>query len=211
MLEQKITEQDVIIHSRTLGIRVAAAEQGTLLYQINKETRQHSVDKQDAVEEATKARDDLAFVKKKTATRIKGLVERDVLIKEKDKMDMQTILEGQLCSMEASERDLAKRRRILAVQQDDLKKQQAASESQVSSLAFQRANNKTDRKKMKWSHSNELQFEQQTREREKQVNRCPEFFVMSYVRMYRIVRMQHFGQNKEYFVFFSQNHQVTFF
>ena len=87
MLEQKITEQDVIIHSMTLGIRVAAVEQGTLLHQINKEIRQHSVDKQDAVEEATKARDDLAFVKKKTATRIKSL-ERDVLNKEKDKMDM---------------------------------------------------------------------------------------------------------------------------
>ncbi len=25
------------------------------------------------------------------------------------------------------------------------------------------------------------------------------------------LRMQHFGQNKEYFVFFSQNHQVTYF
>jgi hypothetical protein len=98
---------------------------------------------------------------------------------------MQTVLEGQLCSVEASERDLAKRRRILAVEQDDLKKQQAASESQVSSLAFQRANNKTDRKKLKTSHSKELQFEQKTREREKQVKKmsCSVLFVVCTCRL----------------------------
>ncbi len=85
--------------------------------------------------------------------------------------------------MEASERDLVKRRRILAVEQDDLKKQQATSESQLSSLAFQKANYKTDRKKMKTSHSKELQFEQQTREREKPVNSCPVASCWSYVRI----------------------------
>ena len=99
--------------------------------------------------------------------------------KEQDKIDMQTILEGQLSSIGASERDLAKRRRILDVQQDDLMKQQAASELQVTSLAFQKANMRTDRKKLKRSHSNELQFEQQTRELEKQVRTCRAFFVVS--------------------------------
>ncbi len=179
-MEQKITEQDEIIHSMTLGIRVAQAEQGTLRHQMSKELRQHSVAKQEAVDDATKARDDLAFVKKKTATRINKL-ERDILNQEKEKIDMQTSLEGQLSSIGASERDLAKRRRILDVQQDDLMKQQAASELQVTSLAFQKANMRTDRKKLKRSHSNELQFEQQTREREKQVRTCRAFFVVSYV------------------------------
>ncbi len=65
---------------------------------------------------------------------------------------------------------MAKQRRILAVEQDDLKKQQAVSESQIASLAFQRAYNKTDRKKMKTSHIKALQVEQQTRERDKMVS-----------------------------------------
>jgi hypothetical protein len=180
LLEQKITEQAVIIHSMTLGIRVAQTEQRALLHQMNKELRQHSVAKQEAVDDATKARDDLAFVTKKTATRIHKL-ERDVLNEEKEKIDMQTSLEGQLSSIGAFERDLAKRRRILDVQQDDLKKQQAASELQVTSLAFQKANIRTDRKKLKRSHSNELQIEQQTRAREKQVSTCPAFYGVSSV------------------------------
>ena len=182
MLEQKITEQDEVIESMRLGIRVAAAEQGTLLHKLNTAIRQHCVDKQNDVEDSTKARDDLAFVEKKTATRIKSL-ERDVMNKVKDKMDMQTILDGQVGLMEASERDLAKRRRILAVEQDDLKKQQATSESQLSSLAFQKANYKTVRKKMKTSHSKELQFQQQTREREKQVKICTGSSCWSYLRI----------------------------
>ncbi len=170
-------------------MQVAAAEQGTLLHKINKEIRQHTVDKQDAVEDATKARDDLAYVKKKTATRIKNL-QRDVLNKVQDNMHMQTFLEGQLRGMEASERDLAKRRRILTVEQDDLQKQQAASASQVSSLAFQRASNKTDRKQMKRSHCKNLQFEQETRERDKQVKRCTQAFVFrAYVSSRSFCRM----------------------
>ena len=171
MLEQKVTEQDGVIQSMKLDMKVAAAEQGALLHKINKEIRQHTVDKQDAVEDATKARDDLACVKKKTATRIKSL-QRDVLNKVQDNVHMQTCLEGQLRGMEASERYLAKRRRILAVEQDDLQKQQAASALQVSSLAYQRASHKKDLKKMKRSHCKNLQFEQDTRERDKQVKRC---------------------------------------
>jgi hypothetical protein len=181
-LEQKITEQDEVIQTLKLGIQVAAAEQCALVHKFRKEVRQHTVDKQDAVEVATKARDDLAFVQKKTATRIKSL-EREVLNKVKDNMDMKTVVEGQLCSMEASERDLVTRRRILAVEQDDLQKQQAASAVQVSSLAFQRQRHKTVRKKMKTSHSKNLKLEQETREREKQVQICPEatiFFVCAY-------------------------------
>jgi hypothetical protein len=165
-----------------LVIEVAAEEQRALLHRVKKEVRQHTVETQDAVEDASKARDDLAVVRKKTATRIKSL-EREVLNKVKDNMNMKTVVEGQLCSMEASQRDLATRRRILAVEQDDLQKQQAASASQVSSLAFQRERNKTVRKKMKTSHSKNLKLEQETREREKQVQICPEatiFFVCAY-------------------------------
>ncbi len=73
LLEQKITEQDGVIQSMKLGIQVAAAEQCALLYKIKKEVRQHTVDKQDAVEDATKARDDLAFVKNKLPPELKVL------------------------------------------------------------------------------------------------------------------------------------------
>jgi hypothetical protein len=146
LLEQKVTEQDGIIESMRLVMEVAAAEHGTLLNKMNKELGQHAVDKHDAVEDATKARGDLVYVKNKTSTRIKHL-ERDVLIKAKDKVEMQSILDAQLCGMEESERDLAKQRRILAVKLEDLRKQQDLSQSQVSSLAFERANIKTERKK----------------------------------------------------------------
>jgi hypothetical protein len=183
LLEQKITEQDGIIQSMQLGMQLANAQHGTLLHTINKEIRQHCVDKQDAVDEATKAREDLAFVKQKTANRIRSL-ERDVMGKAKEKMDMQTILDGRVGSVEELERDLAKQRRILAVEQDDLKKQQAVSDSQVSSLAFQRANNKTVRKKMKTSHSKALQVEQQARERDKMVSEHISYILRLVCRVY---------------------------
>jgi hypothetical protein len=121
LLEQQITEQEGLIESMRMVMEVAAAEQGTLIHKMNKEIRQHDVDKQDAVEDATKAREDLVYVQKKTATRIKHL-ERDVVIIAKDKVEMQSILDAQLCRMEESERDLAKQRRILAVKLEDLKK-----------------------------------------------------------------------------------------
>ena len=171
MLEQQITEQEGLIESMRMVMEVAAAEQGTLIHKMNKEIRQHDVDKQDAVEDATKAREDLVYVQKKTATRIKHL-ERDVVIIAKDKMEMQSILAAQLCGMEESERDLAKQRRILAVKLDDVKKQQDLSESQVCSLAFERANIQTERKKLKRSHSQALQCEQKARERDQKVPRC---------------------------------------
>ena len=111
MLEQKVTEQDGVIQSMKLDMKVAAAEQGALLHKINKEIRQHTVDKQDAVDEATKAREDLAFVKQKTANRIRSL-ERDVMNKAKEKMDMQTILDGRVASIEEFNRDMVNQRRM---------------------------------------------------------------------------------------------------
>jgi hypothetical protein len=93
--------------------------------------------------------------------------------KAKDKLDMQSILEGQLIGIEGAERELAKQKRLLAVDQDDLKKQQAVAQEQVSSLAYQRANNKTNRKKLKTSHSKALQGVQHTMEREKRVSAIP--------------------------------------
>ncbi len=73
MLEQKITEQDGIIESMRLVMEVAAAEQGTLLNKMNKEIRQHAVGKHDAVEDATKAREDLVYVKQKQRPELKIL------------------------------------------------------------------------------------------------------------------------------------------
>ncbi len=94
------------------------------------------------------------------------------MIIAKDKVEMQSILAAQLCGREESERDLANQRRILAVKLEDLKKQQDLSESQVCSLAFERANIKTERKKLKRSHSQAQQCEQKTRDRAKKVPRC---------------------------------------
>ena len=167
-MEQKITEQDAIIESMRQGMDVAAVEQASFLHNFNKAMRQHAVDKHDAEENATKARDDLALFKRKTATRIKNL-ERDVQIKAQDQKDIQSTLDAQLCSMKEAERDLAKERRQLGVKWDDLKKQQAVSEFEVTSLAFVRANNKSERKKLKTSHSKALQFEQETSEQDKKV------------------------------------------
>ena len=171
MMEKKISEQDDIIHSMQLGLQLATAQHETLLHTTNKDIRQHCVDKQDAIDEATKARQDLAFLKQKSANRIRSL-ERDVMGKAKEKMDMQSVLDDRIASIEEVERDLVKRRRTLGIEQDDLKKQQAVSELQVSSLAFQRAKSKTDRKKLMTSHSKALQVQQQARERDKMVSFC---------------------------------------
>jgi hypothetical protein len=66
---KKITEQDDIIHSMQLGLQLATVQHETLLHTTNKDIRQHCVDKQDAVDEATKARQDLAFLKQKNIVR----------------------------------------------------------------------------------------------------------------------------------------------
>ena len=95
---------------------------------------------------------------------------------------MQSILDAQICGMEESERALAKQRRILAVKLDDLKKQQDLSETQVSSMVFERANIKTERQKLKRSHSQALQCEQKTRERDKKVPRCFAASLLLFVR-----------------------------
>ena len=168
MLEQKITEQDETIRSMQRSMELATAEHGTWLHTTNKQLRQHCVDKRDAEVKVIKARDDLACVKQKTASRIRNL-ERDVKNKAKETMDMQTSLEGRVASIEEVERDMTKQRRILAAKQDDLKKQQAVSELQMASLAFQRANNKTDRKKQKTAHGKALLVERQTRVRDNMV------------------------------------------
>jgi hypothetical protein len=73
LLEQKILEQDEVIQSLKLVIEVAAEEQRALLHRFKKEVRQHTVDTQDAVEDASKARDDLAFVQKKMPHELKVL------------------------------------------------------------------------------------------------------------------------------------------
>ena len=73
MLEQKILEQEEVIQSLKLVIEVAAEEQRALLHRVKKEVRQHTVETQDAVEDASKARDDLAVVRKKLPPELKVL------------------------------------------------------------------------------------------------------------------------------------------
>ncbi len=67
MLEQQITEQEGLIESMKMVMEVAAAEQGTLIHNMKKEIRQNAVAKHDAVEDATKAREDLVYVQKKNS------------------------------------------------------------------------------------------------------------------------------------------------
>ena len=71
--------------------------------------------------------------------------------KEKDARDVERVL-----SMEQAERVLAKGKRQLQIDQDDVVKQKGILESQSKSMTHHRVVNKTERKKMKTLHNKAL-------------------------------------------------------
>jgi hypothetical protein len=149
-------------------MEVASKEQIATLHQMKKVCRQFTVDKNDALTQAQKARDDLSFSAKKADSRI-NILERKVQLLQDGEVQLLAREENRLLLSQHHERTMAKARRQLVVEQAELIKQQSMQESQTESLTFQRQLNVTVRRKMKSSHSKALEHVKVTSTKDKEV------------------------------------------
>jgi hypothetical protein len=77
VLLHTVREQDKTLSNMKRALDNSSAEQVASLHELNKVVRQHSVDKNDAIQDAKKAKVELAVVVKK-ADRLINKLERDV-------------------------------------------------------------------------------------------------------------------------------------
>jgi hypothetical protein len=117
--------------------------------------RQHSLDKEEALTHARQAKDELSLMVKRADSRIMKL-ERDKqnLVqgnKDKDAREVERVI-----SMDQAERVLAKGKRQLQIDQDDIVKQKGILDSQSASLTHHRVVKKTELKKMRTLHNKTL-------------------------------------------------------
>ena len=146
----------------------SSAEQVASLHGLNKVVRQHCVDKNDAIQEATKAKEELAVVVKKT-DRLINKLERDVHDLAQGNLAMAANVEDRLQFMNLQERAMARDKRKLELDQADITQQKVNHDKQLESLAYQRDLTQTERKKIKTTHFKALEEVKSTSALEKQV------------------------------------------
>ena len=133
------------------------------------EVRQHVVEKEDAVLEACRAREEPLRVVKKLRSKINQL-ELKVVNHENEKIGIDSREIAHKESVEQFERASSKERRKLEVKEGDLLKQQTLAHCEIKSLANQRAINRTRRRDMETSHGKALDKVQTSSARDKQVH-----------------------------------------
>ncbi len=114
--------------------------------------RQHTVEKDDAIQHAHKAKIELAVVVKKADRRIDKL-QRNVQELQQGKIEMAAHVEQRIESMDLEQRAMFKEKREIQLQQAELVKQKGIQNSQYESLEHQRICNRTERKKLKTTHN----------------------------------------------------------
>jgi hypothetical protein len=149
-------------------MEVASKAQIATLHQMKKVCRQFTVDKNDALTQAQKAREDLSFSAKKADSRI-NILERKVQLLQDGEVQLLAREENRLLISQHHEWTMAKARRQLEVDQAEVMKQQCMQESQTESLACQRQLNVEVRRKMKLSHSKALELVKVTSKKDKEV------------------------------------------
>ncbi len=127
------------------------------------------VEKEDAVLEACRAREEPLRVVKKLRSKINQL-ERKVVHHENDKLVIESREIAHKESVEQFKRASAKERRNLEVKEGDLQKQQTIVHCEITSLANQRAFSRLKRLDMVTSHGKALKKVQTTSDRDKQVH-----------------------------------------
>ena len=133
------------------------------------EVRQHVVEKEDALLEASRAREEPLREVKKLRLKINQL-ELKVVNHENEKIGIDSREIAHKESVEQFERASSKERRKLEVKEGDLLKQQTLAQSEIKSLANQRAINRTRRRDMETSHGKALERVQTSSARDKQVH-----------------------------------------
>jgi hypothetical protein len=178
VLVHTVMERDKSITNMKRTLEDSSALQVSSLHDMKRIVRQHTVDKDDALEHAHNAKSQLAAVVKKADRRIdklkssvKELVQdkldmaadveeridalRDKL--EQDKLNMAAHVEERVESLDLQQRAMSKANRDLQIQHADLEKQQGILEIHASSLAHQRISIRTERKKLKTTHSKAIE------------------------------------------------------
>jgi hypothetical protein len=141
---------------------------------MNKEVRQHVVDKDDALKAAGEARGALSVLVKKTTSTINRL-EMKVITLGKDIFASEQRDEAQEVSMEKLIRVTEKERRQLVIDQGDLAQQQALAKNQLSSLTFQRTLSRRRVRDLETSHGIELKQVTSTSTKDKEVSLHQDF------------------------------------
>jgi hypothetical protein len=117
--------------------------------------RQHSLDKDEAITHARQAKDELSLMVKRADSRIMKLQrDKQNLVqghKDKDAREVERVI-----SMDQAERVLAKGKRQLQIDQDDIVKQKGILDSQSASLTHHRVVKKTELKNMRTLHNKTL-------------------------------------------------------
>ena len=149
-------EQAQHITNMKLTMEQSSAVQVASLHNLKTIARQHSVEKDDALQEAQRARDELSLLGKKTDCRVMKL-ENVIQHLEQGKIDMEVREKERVQTMEYVQRGLAKERRQLEVEQAAFLTQKAIQECQSESLSYHRNLNRSERQKLKTSHNKALE------------------------------------------------------
>ena len=150
-------------------MHTATLDHQRYIHTMKTEVRQHLVEKEDALLEASRAREEPLREVKKLRLKINQL-ELKVVHHENAKLGIESREIAHKESVEQFERASSKERRKLEVKEGDLLKQQTLAHSEINSLANQRAINRTRRRDMETSHGKALEKVQTTSARDKQVH-----------------------------------------
>ncbi len=169
MLVHTVREKDKTLSNMKRALDDSAAEQVSSLHELNKVVRQHSVDKNDAIQDAQKAKVELAVVVKK-ADRLINKLERNVHDLTQGKLAMASHVEKRVEAMNLEARAMARDKRELQLHQAEFLQQKVIQDKQLESLAFQRSLTLTERKKIKTTHFKALEQLKSTSVQDKQVS-----------------------------------------
>ena len=150
-------------------MHTATLDHQRYIHTMKTEVRQHVVEKEDALLEASRAREEPLREVKKLRSKINQL-ELKVVNNENEKIGIDSREIAHKESVEQFERASSKERRKLEVKVGDLLKQQTLAHSEINSLANQRAINRTRRRDMATSHGKALDKVQTSSARDKQVH-----------------------------------------
>jgi hypothetical protein len=116
VLVHTVREQDKTLSNMKRALDNSSALQVASLHELNKVVRQHSVDKNDAIQDAKKAKVELAVVVKK-ADRLITKLERDVHDLAKGKLAMAAHVEDRVEAINLQVRAVARDKRQLELYQ----------------------------------------------------------------------------------------------
>ncbi len=165
----QVREQDKTLSNMKRALDNSSALQVASLLEMRKVVRQHSVEKNDAIQDAKKAKVELAVVVKKT-DRIITRLERDVQDLAQGKVTTAAHVEERVEAIDQQARVMAKDQRQLELNQAEYVEQKVIQDKQLANLAYQRDLTSTERRKIKKTHCKALEHVKCTSAQDKEVS-----------------------------------------